>query len=176
MKLSARNTLRKGFTLIELLVVIGILGILAAALIATIDPFEQLNKGTDARVENTVVETQNALLRYYTIRGVMPWDAAPQGDGCNSDTQPAGETLEDLSDCVDALINQGELRPAFANSADMDEIHVNINAVTNAVEICYSPRSKAKQNDLNTAYDETAQEVGAECPGGGYGTCYLCIK
>ena len=32
----------KGFTLIELLVVIGILGVLAAALIATIDPFEQI--------------------------------------------------------------------------------------------------------------------------------------
>ena len=43
---------KKGFTLIELLVVIGILGILAAALVATIDPFEQLNKAQDSTVKN----------------------------------------------------------------------------------------------------------------------------
>jgi len=32
----------KGFTLMELLIVIGVLGILAAGLLAAIDPFEQL--------------------------------------------------------------------------------------------------------------------------------------
>ena len=31
-----------GFTLMELLIVIGVLGILAAGLLAAIDPFEQL--------------------------------------------------------------------------------------------------------------------------------------
>jgi len=33
-----------GFTLMELLIVIGVLGILAAGLLAAIDPFEQLKK------------------------------------------------------------------------------------------------------------------------------------
>ena len=42
MKSARMNLIQKGFTLIELLVVIGILGILATSLIATIDPFEQL--------------------------------------------------------------------------------------------------------------------------------------
>ena len=46
---------KAGFTLIELLVVIGILGILAAALVATIDPFEQLKKADDAKIKNIAV-------------------------------------------------------------------------------------------------------------------------
>ena len=46
------SKLQKGFTLIELLVVLGILGILATALVATIDPFEQLKKASDANVKN----------------------------------------------------------------------------------------------------------------------------
>jgi prepilin-type N-terminal cleavage/methylation domain-containing protein len=53
-----------GFTLIELLVVIGILGILAAALIATIDPFEQLKKANDSSVKNVAVEFVNSNIRY----------------------------------------------------------------------------------------------------------------
>ena len=39
--------MKKGFTLIELLIVIAILGILAIALLATLDPFEQLRKSRD---------------------------------------------------------------------------------------------------------------------------------
>src|ERR1035437_9897985 len=77
---------KKGFTLIELLVVIGILGILASALVATIDPFEQLNKATDANVKNTSVEFLNANIRYFTTHSAMPWFAAPDGAGCNGAT------------------------------------------------------------------------------------------
>src|SRR3990167_3167776 len=69
----------KGFTLIELLVVIGILGILAAALIATIDPFEQLKKGRDTTTRNTALEYLNALTRYYATHGAFPWDVGVAG-------------------------------------------------------------------------------------------------
>ena len=37
--------LRKGFTMIELLVVIAVIGILAVALLATLNPLEQIRKG-----------------------------------------------------------------------------------------------------------------------------------
>lgn len=69
---------KKGFTLIELLVVIGILGILAAALIATIDPFEQLNKAQDATIKNTMVEYVTANIRYYATHNGYPWGNGPQ--------------------------------------------------------------------------------------------------
>ncbi len=179
MKLSARNTFQKGFTLIELLVVIGILGILAAALVATIDPFEQLRKGTDARVENTVIETQNALLRYYTIRGTMPWDVL-NGDNCivAAPNIPAGAAIDPTyMACVTALIDQGELRSSFENSTDLANIHISVPDADdpNNVVICYRPESKAKQNDPNTSFDATGAISGTQCENNGGDTqCYWC--
>ena len=43
--ISSKIGMKKGFTLLELLVVIAILGILAAGLLAAIDPLELINKG-----------------------------------------------------------------------------------------------------------------------------------
>ncbi|HEX7542609.1 MAG TPA: prepilin-type N-terminal cleavage/methylation domain-containing protein, partial [Patescibacteria group bacterium] len=63
----------KGFTLIELLIVIALLGALAVGLLAALDPFEQLKKGTDTSVRNTVSEYQGAVIRYYAIKNQMPW-------------------------------------------------------------------------------------------------------
>ena len=51
-------SLLKGFTLIELLIVIALLGALAVGLLAALDPFEQLKKGTDTGTRNTVSEIQ----------------------------------------------------------------------------------------------------------------------
>ena len=64
----------KAFTLIELLIVIGVLGILAAGLLAAVDPFEQLKKARDANNRNAVIELHNAYTRYYATHGNLPWD------------------------------------------------------------------------------------------------------
>ena len=79
-----------GFTLIELLVVIGILGVLAAALIATIDPFEQIKKAQDSNTKNAAVEFNDALLRYYATHNAFPWELFPAGAGCDAATAPDG--------------------------------------------------------------------------------------
>jgi general secretion pathway protein G len=62
----------RGFTLIELLVVLGILGILAAALLVTINPVAQLQKGNDARRKSDLESTQRALELYYQDNGSYP--------------------------------------------------------------------------------------------------------
>lgn len=167
-----------GFTLIELLVVIGILGILAAALIATIDPFEQLNKATDARVENTLIEFQNGLLRYYTIRGEMPWDDPI--DQCNGGAAPNATPLATNGtplDCVTDLITQGELKNAFQNSADLDDIYMTFDAVNNETIMCYLPVSNSKGRDPNAVYTN-AGAPGTQCQGNGGGSnvCYWCTR
>ncbi|MSU26267.1 MAG: type II secretion system protein, partial [Candidatus Levybacteria bacterium] len=69
------NQKNKGFTLIELLVVIGILGILVATLVATINPFEQIKKASDSNTKNVAVEYLNANIRYYTNHTEFPFDA-----------------------------------------------------------------------------------------------------
>ncbi|MEK7634177.1 MAG: prepilin-type N-terminal cleavage/methylation domain-containing protein, partial [Patescibacteria group bacterium] len=62
-----------GFTLIELLIVIALLGALAVGLLAALDPFEQLKKGTDTGVRNTVSEVHGSIIRFYAIKNYMPW-------------------------------------------------------------------------------------------------------
>lgn len=172
------KTSQTGFTLIELLVVIGILGILAAALVATIDPFEQLNKATDARVENTLVEFQNGLLRYYTIRGEMPWDDPI--DQCNGGNPPSATPLATggtALDCVNDLITQGELKAAFANSSDLDDIYMTYDAANNETIMCYLPVSNSKGRDPNAIYANDGS-LGTQCQGNGSGNnvCYWCTR
>lgn len=175
MKLSARQTLQKGFTLIELLVVIGILGILAAALVATIDPFEQLNKGTDARTENTLVELQNGLLRYYTIKGNLPWTNALDECMGPGGAPDGSQVSSEMEDCVEALIDQGELKESFINSPDLENIYVTEES-TNNVVLCYEPVSKAKQRDPNTEFDASG-EPGVDCQSqDGDQACYWCSR
>ena len=170
-----KTSFQKGFTLIELLVVIGILGILAAALIATIDPFEQLKKATDARVENTSVEFLNSNIRYYTTHNTFPWESTDVSDCYSADDNPAGQTLASgLATCIsNNLIGDGELKPSFTTAtAAISAIYVTENA--NNVTVCYRPTSKSKQRDPNTRFSSTGG-AGTSC-GTNVSTCFWCTQ
>lgn len=182
MKLSPVRHLQKGFTLIELLVVIGILGILAAALVATIDPFEQLNKAQDANSKNTAVEFLNANIRYYTTHSALPWNAA--GAGCNAAASPAGVNLNvsTFKTCLDALITEGELKPAFTTATGILTTLV-VNEAGGNITMCYSPKSKSQSRDVNTKYLSTGVTSAAVgCTGGPTNTvpagaaCFWCTQ
>ncbi len=179
MKLSARQNLQKGFTLIELLVVIGILGILAAALIATIDPFEQLQKASDTRTQNTAVEYQTALTRYYVSHQELPWEVLEADGGC-ADSGISGVTdgdilspitLASLEECTEVLIQEGELKEAFITAPGLDSITViepyitggTTRADNRSTAICYIPESKAGKAEDNARYDENGT-VSGSCP------------
>lgn len=196
MKLSARNTFQKGFTLIELLVVIGILGILAAALVATIDPFEQLKKGTDAKTKNMAVEFQTSLIRYYTTHTSFPWNDA---DSIEADTNPNctslggapidGLALNDsnLKDCIEgtaySLIYDGELKSAFTiNDNDLSKVYLTWNPVdkTNPI-ICFSPTAKAGKGHPETIYTAADGETVTPAdtcpdPGADDNVCFWCTR
>jgi prepilin-type N-terminal cleavage/methylation domain-containing protein len=149
-KLFKRNS---GFTLIELLVVIGILGVLAAALIATIDPFEQIKKAQDSNTKNAAVEFNDSLLRYYATHNAFPWAATPanggNGAGCNGAAAPDGsKSLTDVTmgTCVTALTAENELKSAFAqDKADLQDIYVTYDSTANDTIACFQPQSKSQQ-------------------------------
>lgn len=164
-----RNNL--GFTLVELLVVIGILGILAAALVATIDPFEQIRRTNDSDVKNTAVEYLTAVTRYYTTHTAFPWDAAP-GGACNTSTAPAGVALSTAAmiGCTTVLTNDGELKTTFASSANLSKVFVAVNSGNPVV--CFKPLSKSGILDPLNKYTVT----GGACATPSTSACYWCAQ
>jgi len=162
----------KGFTLIELLIVIALLGALAVGLLAALDPFEQLKKGTDTGVRNTVSEFHGAIIRYYALKNEMPWCNDPTGecgvwlDELTSDEITGGTTtLSDLPNTIGAIVATGELKSDFetlAGTATLGKIIVFGSNTNAAAEVCYKPTSKSFTNDPNTKYSATDGLVAAE--------------
>ncbi len=66
MKTKFKNLSLKGFTLIELLVVIAVLGVLAAAVVAAINPLSKIQSAKDSNLKSDVSAISNALQSYYT--------------------------------------------------------------------------------------------------------------
>lgn len=174
----------KGFTLIELLVVIGILGILAAALVATIDPFEQLNKAQDANVKNTMVEYINANIRYFTTHQALPWDDTALAGTCQTGAPllPSATPLTDakMVNCTANLIADAELKTSFSGAVNiLEKIYITAGS-SNAVIACFLPVSKSQLKDTNTKYTITGGPVAnpkTACKGyGGATDCYWCTQ
>lgn len=167
-----------GFTLIELLVVIGILGVLAAALIATIDPFEQLKKAQDANVKNTAVEFVNASIRYYTTHNALPWSDTTSPAACNTPGVPSAQSLTgaQMAGCVNALITDGELKSGF-NTVTSILGQILITGTVNSVTACFDPQSKSQDRDANTKYTNVGA-AGTNCAatGGSSTTCFWCAQ
>lgn len=179
---SAQNILiQKGFTLIELLVVIGILGILATALVATIDPFEQLRKAQDSNIKNALVEYLNANLRYYTTHNAMPW--APTASGgyanCGGNTNAiSGVTLNSVgngANCLTALISDGELKTTFSTATNITK-EILVSGTSNQVTACYLPQSKSQQRDPESKYNASGTATtGCKSQDAASGTnCHWC--
>lgn len=164
--------INKGFTLIEILIVIALLGALAVGLLATVDPFEQLKKGTDTSIRNTTSEVYNAAIRYYSVKNAFPWvsdvNGVSLGDAIFTN---AG------SGYLNLVISAGELKPEFIQLAggNLNSIYITSTSVGNVrqnVTVCFLPGSKSFKNDTNTKYDVSGN-VPTSCPSAG---CYWCIK
>ena len=171
----------KGFTLIELLIVIALLGALAVGLLAALDPFEQLKKGTDTGVRNTVSEFQGATIRYFAIKNFMPWCTDIDTDGTclfNTDgTADAGTQISLLPNTIAEVITTGELKSDFedlAGDATLAKIFVTGDDATATVAVCYRPTSKSFLADPNSKYDASGVET--VCAVGNLATCFWCVK
>ncbi len=185
-----------GFTLIELLVVIGILGVLAAALVATIDPFEQLKKANDSKIKNIVVEFQNANVRYFTTHTSFPWDDTNStntnctGIGAADVIASPLNTSPGLLNCLGnpttngSLIAEGELKSAFTtNLNDLKLVLVTWKlADKQALVVCFAPTSKSQKASGETIYKSDGSDNsiagGGVCPNANAvdGVCYWCTR
>lgn len=159
---------RQGFTLIELLIVIALLGALAVGLLATIDPFEQLKKGTDTSIRNTTAEFYNATLRYYASKSEFPWTTSTF----------SGSTLSTMTADINKLTDIGELKQQFyklaGGAANLKKIYVSA-PTTDQVRVCYQPQSKSFRNEQNNIYDIYGGEI-TGCPNSTSTTCHWCVQ
>jgi len=71
-----KRATQAGFTMIELLVVIAILGILAVAVLAAINPLEQIKRGSDTALKSDAEQLINAVDRFLAFANYYPWDFA----------------------------------------------------------------------------------------------------
>lgn len=75
---------RLGFTMIELLVVIAIIGILAASVLAALNPVEAINRSRDTSVKADAASLLSVIDTYYVSNQAYPW----------ADPQPAGSAYD----------------------------------------------------------------------------------
>jgi prepilin-type N-terminal cleavage/methylation domain-containing protein len=179
---------RRGFTLIELLIVIALLGALAVGLLAALDPFEQLKKGTDTGVRNTVSEMHGAVIRYFAIKNNMPWCPNGAGGDCLADPDATDLDTAPMPAAIDEIVSTGELKADFNTLVDnySAEIFVTGSQDENTISVCYQPTSKSFQEDPNTKFcdDGTDPTDGGTCSLTCKSTtadadaddCYWCVK
>ena len=174
---------KSGFTLIELLIVIALLGALAVGLLAALDPFEQLKKGTDSGVRNTVSEIQGAAIRFYALKEHQPWcDFTASPVSCNDPTTAVDlETLNSgtYNNAIDQIVTAGELKQDFLTLAanQLEKVFVTGTDDPPILKACYKPNSKSFKNDPNTKFDQNGDETTGCLSQGGTGQdCYWCVQ
>jgi len=163
----------KGFTLMELLIVIGVLGILAAGLLAAIDPFEQLKKARDTNNRSAAIELLQSSQRYYATHGYLPWRKPagadytcanatnwarlrPAIDDTNSPWEAISvdntmTTGDEVYDCLTGTLGtDGEIKDTFFSGL-ATTLYVTSGSKTRT-SVCFAPEGKSNRSDSSTKY------------------------
>lgn len=167
--------------MIEILIVIILIGILAVALLAAINPVELVRKGRDTQRQADARELSGAYDRFYTTYGCYPWN----GTACSGTTVRSaavnpifGTPAKD----EELLIEQGEIKSQFANrasitDADLDKRLLVSEDAAGVVSVCFEPESIAGRSGEIAALTDDTNTNAAPCGAGPYPdtTCYICL-
>ncbi len=159
------------FTLVELLIVIALIGVLATALVATLNPIEQINKARDSRYKNDAAELLAAIERYYATQQFYPWSddvwgenngaaesddlglvGKMQGVGVCGGSDGYDQVAADCDTEEGELISTDELKSSFAKKSQFDDEVTDLNrlylfrpASTSSVYICFIPKASSNR-------------------------------
>lgn len=164
----------KGFTMIELLIVIAVIGILAVAVLAAINPIEQINRGHDTGSLSDAEQWIGAIDRYYTAHGYYPWmigetdttelprawgpaDLVVDSNGCN--------ILTKLGVTVGACTGSDEIKLSFSNrvsATDYNDLYLYLGSNPgDSAYLCFAPKSGSFSTE---AGDRCAGTLPADFP------------
>lgn len=174
-----------GFTMIELLIVIAVLGILAVAVLASINPIEQINRGRDTGSRSDAEQLISAIDRYYAAKGYYPW--MTNGVSVNTTTDASGTpstgSLLQLNaagvtvgaDAVDVLTimssgGAAELKSSFTSRL-VDPSASNFLAIYNSgvsgesTYACFIPKSSSfREEAWNRCSNDTHDDLDSSLP------------
>ena len=155
-------SLSKGFTLVELLIVIALIGVLAVAVLAAINPLEQLNRARDTGMESDASQLLAAIDRYYATQEEFPWVSVNNAFTNDSDLTLTNAQVEEIGICAGncatngILLEQYELKSEFRNrkfitaTAQTDLLYLaKQDGASSSVYACWVPTSKAKRANAN---------------------------
>jgi prepilin-type N-terminal cleavage/methylation domain-containing protein len=124
--------LKKGFTLVELLVVMGVLAVLAAGLVAIINPADRINLANDTKVFSDLNQMVDALQAYAAN---------------NSGSYPAitGATAANFDAVYTAVSNELSAKPTAVSG-----LTYSYNCTTAACKVSVQLKSKKYVTGTNT--------------------------
>jgi prepilin-type N-terminal cleavage/methylation domain-containing protein len=188
----------KGFTLVELLIVIALLGVLAAAVLAAINPLEQANRARDTRVKSDASQLLAAIDRYFVSQDEFPW--VTSGDATNNDASYGFSSAQDdgagicaAAGCTGSgndgyLITNNELKTEFRNrdfttaANDTDMVYVGkATGASSSVYACWVPKSKSDRQKatLTLTVGSTSLGTVTDCADRTYAdlstSCVVCL-
>lgn len=142
-----------GFTMIELLIVIAVLGILAVAVLAAINPIEQINRGRDTGSRSDAEQLISAIDRFYASQGYYPWQIG--ADDIGAEAIPLTDvTIADFLDTsgesvLEKLSTGGtaELKTSYIDRIDATTYNTlqvyNRGTQGDSTYVCFLPKSGA---------------------------------
>lgn len=170
MKLSKHISRKKGFTLIELLIVIGIIAVLAAGLLAVLDPIDQLRRGRDSTRRGATVEITNALNRYYASSQQFPWGTQSTG--------PVNITAMVFGGVIGTLTNSNEIKTNFMAGIPTGRAIYLYTDTDQNVYTCFQQEARAPNvADVYLSQAAWPYQTGSSCvaPSGGT-ACWFCAR